>query len=164
VVISVLFWTLANDVCTVADAKIIYPSLGGRLVVGQHIVVGHVSHDDLDGTSRVGKLASPCPASAGIAANIALVVAGNYMKWVNAALTSGSLLLSLRYLVATVLVLSGVMMGAKLYIDGNIKSVDVRPRRPACMPPRLLLSFLQSAGQLNMQCSGIGQPDAQAAC
>lgn len=27
-VISVLFWTLANDVCTVADAKIIYPSLG----------------------------------------------------------------------------------------------------------------------------------------
>ena len=29
VVISVLFWTLANDVCTVADAKIIYPSLGG---------------------------------------------------------------------------------------------------------------------------------------
>lgn len=28
VVISVLFWTLANDVCTVADAKIIYPSLG----------------------------------------------------------------------------------------------------------------------------------------
>jgi hypothetical protein len=49
------------------------------------------------------------------------------MKWVNAALTSGSLLLSLRYLVATVLVLSGVMMGAKLYIDGNIESVDVRP-------------------------------------
>jgi ATP:ADP antiporter, AAA family len=32
VVISVLFWTLANDVCTVADAKIIYPSLGGRSV------------------------------------------------------------------------------------------------------------------------------------
>jgi ATP/ADP translocase len=31
VVISVLFWTLANDVCTVADAKIIYPSLGRRL-------------------------------------------------------------------------------------------------------------------------------------
>ena len=86
------------------------------------------------------------------------------MKWVNAALTSGSLLLSLRYLVATVLVLSGVMMGAKLYIDGNIKSVDVRPRRPACMPPGLLLSFLQSTSQPNMQCSGIGQPGAQAAC
>ena len=54
------------------------------------------------------------------------MVAGSYMKWVNAALTSGSLLLSLRYLVATVLVLSGVMMGAKLYIDNNIESVDVR--------------------------------------
>lgn len=68
---------------------------------------------------------------AGIAANIALVVAGSYMKWVNATLTGGSLLLSLRYLVATVLVLSGVMMSAKLYVDGNIKSVDVRPIRTA---------------------------------
>ena len=28
VVISVLFWTLANDVCTVADAKVIYPLMG----------------------------------------------------------------------------------------------------------------------------------------
>lgn len=62
---------------------------------------------------------------AGIAANIALVVAGSYMKWVNAAFTQGSLLLSLRYLVATVIVLSGVMMGAKAYVDANIKSVDV---------------------------------------
>ena len=106
---------------------------------------------------------SPCPASAGIAANIALVVAGNYMKWVNAALTSGSLLLSLRYLVATVLVLSGVMMGAKLYIDGNIKSVDVRPRRPAWRPPGLLLSPPRSASRLKMYCSGARQLDAQAA-
>lgn len=96
----------------------------------------------VDSTSNT-VVSSPNSASAGIAANIALVVAGNYMKWVNTALTSGSLLLSLRYLVATVLVLSGVMMGAKLYIDGNIKSVDVRPRRPACMPPGLLLSSLR---------------------
>jgi TLC ATP/ADP transporter len=50
VVISVLFWTLANDVCTVADAKTIYPLMG-------------------------------------IAANIALVVAGNFMKYVNRSLT-----------------------------------------------------------------------------
>lgn len=64
--------------------------------------------------------------AAGIAANIALVVAGSYMKWVNRTLTGGSLLLSLRYLVATVLVLSGVMMSAKLYIDRNLQSVDVR--------------------------------------
>ena len=61
VVISVLFWTLANDVCTVADAKTIYPLMG-------------------------------------IAANIALVVAGNYMKWVNRSLTGGSLAVSLQVL------------------------------------------------------------------
>lgn len=48
--ISVLFWSLANEVCTVSDAKTIYPLMG-------------------------------------IAANIALVVAGNYMKWVNKTLT-----------------------------------------------------------------------------
>ena len=59
VVISVLFWTLANDVCTVADAKTIYPLMG-------------------------------------IAANIALVVAGNYMKWVNRSLVGGSLQASLQ--------------------------------------------------------------------
>ena len=62
----------------------------------------------------------------GIAANLALVVAGNYMKWVNKALTQGSLLLSLRYLVATVLVMSGVMMLAKAFIDTNITSIEVR--------------------------------------
>lgn len=53
------------------------------------------------------------------------MVAGSYMKWVNATFTQGSLLLSLRYLVATVIVLSGVMMAAKAFVDGNIKSVDV---------------------------------------
>ena len=54
VVISVLFWTLANEVCSVSDAKTIYPLMG-------------------------------------IAANIALVVAGNYMKFVNNTLTQVTL-------------------------------------------------------------------------
>lgn len=49
VVISVLFWTLANEVCTVKEAKAIYPLMG-------------------------------------IAANVALVAAGNYMKVVNVVL------------------------------------------------------------------------------
>ncbi len=49
VVISVLFWTLANEVCTVGEAKTIYPLMG-------------------------------------IAANVALVAAGNFMKAVNLAL------------------------------------------------------------------------------
>ena len=151
VVISVLFWTLANDVCTVADAKTIYPLMG-------------------------------------IAANIALVVAGNYMKWVNRSLVGGSVAASLQVrhrcpciqnlrssflcqmakatpspksawkllrtctlvtsfflkqprwqfmrgrpclcvsqvLVGTVFVLSGVMMAAKLYIDRSVQPEDVR--------------------------------------
>ena len=46
VVISVLFWTLANEVCTVKEAKTIYPLMG-------------------------------------IAANVALVAAGNFMKLVH---------------------------------------------------------------------------------
>lgn len=46
VVISVLFWTLANEVCTVKEAKTIYPLMG-------------------------------------IAANVALVAAGHFMKLVN---------------------------------------------------------------------------------
>ncbi|KAK9820325.1 hypothetical protein WJX72_008977 [[Myrmecia] bisecta] len=89
VVISLLFWTLANEVCTVADAKIIYPLMG-------------------------------------ISANVALVVAGNYMKYVNRVLTQGSLLLSLRWLVGTVVVLTGVMMAAKAFTDRYIV-IQVKP-------------------------------------
>jgi len=48
IVISLLFWTLANEVCTVQDARTIYPLMG-------------------------------------IAANIALVVAGGFIKHVTAA-------------------------------------------------------------------------------
>ena len=53
VAISVLFWGLANEVCSVADARAIYPLMG-------------------------------------VAANVALVVAGNYVKMVNAAVGAGS--------------------------------------------------------------------------
>ena len=100
VVISVLFWTLANDVCTVADAKTIYPLMG-------------------------------------IAANIALVVSGNYMKWVNSSLAGGSLQLSLQYLVGTVVVMSAVMMAAKLYIDRNISRDEVMRLPPHPVPTPL---------------------------
>ena len=55
VVISVLFWTLANEVCTVKEAKTIYPLMG-------------------------------------IAANVALVAAGNFMKLVNRSLAVSGLL------------------------------------------------------------------------
>ena len=56
VVISVLFWTLANEVCTVKEAKTIYPLMG-------------------------------------IAANVALVAAGNFMKLVSRSLAVRGLLL-----------------------------------------------------------------------
>ena len=55
VVISVLFWTLANEVCTVKEAKTIYPLMG-------------------------------------IAANVALVAAGNFMKLVSKGLAVRPLL------------------------------------------------------------------------
>ena len=54
VVISVLFWTLANEVCTMKEAKTIYPLMG-------------------------------------IAANVALVAAGNFMKLVHRGLAVGDL-------------------------------------------------------------------------
>ncbi|KAL3133509.1 hypothetical protein ABBQ38_007368 [Trebouxia sp. C0009 RCD-2024] len=93
VVISVLFWSLANDVCDVQDAKTIYPLMG-------------------------------------ISANFALVVAGNYMKFVNTNLTQGSMLVSLRLLVGTVVAMTAVMMGAKAWVDNSIKRPeDIKPPR-----------------------------------
>ena len=86
--LQVLFWSLANEVCSVDDAKTIYPLMG-------------------------------------IAANIALVVAGNYMKWVNKAFTRGNTLLSLRTLVGTVTVLTVLMMAAKAFVDRNVKRPEV---------------------------------------
>ena len=57
VVISVLFWSLANEVCTVSDAKLVYPLMG-------------------------------------VAANVALVVAGNYMKIINRVFTQVSYMMN----------------------------------------------------------------------
>lgn len=83
--------------CTLAEAKTIYPMMG-------------------------------------IAANIALVVAGNYMKWVNGPLAGGSMILSLRYLVGTVVALSVVMFGAKAYVDARVVTAEDAPDPKA--PPK----------------------------
>lgn len=83
VVISVLFWSLANEVCTVTEAKTVYPLMG-------------------------------------IAANVALVLAGSWVKWVNSnlvPLAGGSTQAMLNYLMGGVVVLTGVMMGAKFSLD-----------------------------------------------
>ena len=69
----------------------------------------------------------------GISANIALVIAGNFIKYVNKTFTGGSLQLSFNYLIGTVVVMSAAMLGAKLFMDKNVKS-----QRASHRPPVLL--------------------------
>eukprot|EP00238_Polyblepharides_amylifera_P000961 CAMPEP_0196570730 /NCGR_PEP_ID=MMETSP1081-20130531/890_1 /TAXON_ID=36882 /ORGANISM="Pyramimonas amylifera, Strain CCMP720" /LENGTH=542 /DNA_ID=CAMNT_0041887339 /DNA_START=237 /DNA_END=1865 /DNA_ORIENTATION=- len=103
VVISIGFWTLANEVCSVEEAKSVYPLLG-------------------------------------ISANFALIVAGNYIKWINGAYKGGNLLAFHPFmlkLVGSVLVGSIVMMLAKSFIDraGWVKEGDA-PKGPKQSKPK----------------------------
>ena len=84
VVISVLFWGLANEVCTVSEAKSVYPLLG-------------------------------------IAANVALVFGGHYVKFVSA-LSAGSTLASFRMLVGSILAMSGLMFATKWFLDRQARA------------------------------------------
>jgi len=84
VVISVLFWGLANEVCTVAEAKSVYPLLG-------------------------------------IAANVALVFGGHYVKFISA-LSAGSTLASFRMLVGSILAMSGLMFVTKWFLDRQARA------------------------------------------
>jgi len=129
VAISVLFWGLANEVCSVADARAIYPLMG-------------------------------------VAANVALVVAGNYVKMVNAAVGAGSSAAAmaaanaasaaaassttsaaaataaaaaatdaaapaLRVLVGTVVALSAAMCTAKAWVDLKVPRPPPDPKKLA---------------------------------
>lgn len=77
VVIAVLFWTLANDVCTVKEAKTVYPMMG-------------------------------------ISANIALVVAGNFMKYMSATVLNGaSTQTFLQFMVTAIICCSGLMVAVR---------------------------------------------------
>lgn len=80
VVISVLFWSLANEVCTVSEAKSVYPLMG-------------------------------------IAANVALVLAGSFVKLVNRSLAAGSTQHMLYWLVGGIVGMSGAMALAKASLD-----------------------------------------------
>ena len=53
----------------------------------------------------------------GIAANVALVLAGSWVKWVNGTLTGGNTQAMLNYLVGGIVLLTGVMMCAKWALD-----------------------------------------------
>jgi AAA family ATP:ADP antiporter len=75
--------SLANDVCTVDEAKSVYPMMG-------------------------------------IAANVALVVAGAFIKFANSSIAAGSQLLSLRVLVGTIMATTALMFLAKSFVDSRI--------------------------------------------
>eukprot|EP00193_Tetraselmis_chui_P017386 CAMPEP_0177784230 /NCGR_PEP_ID=MMETSP0491_2-20121128/19569_1 /TAXON_ID=63592 /ORGANISM="Tetraselmis chuii, Strain PLY429" /LENGTH=651 /DNA_ID=CAMNT_0019304941 /DNA_START=222 /DNA_END=2178 /DNA_ORIENTATION=- len=93
VVISLLFWSLANDVCSVDEAKTVYPLMG-------------------------------------ISANVALVVAGNYIKWVNRGPGAGDVYISLLWLVGTVVAMSGLMCLSKNFIDRKNYYASVQEEKP----------------------------------
>jgi ATP:ADP antiporter, AAA family len=77
VMISVLFWTLANNVCTVKEAKTVYPMMG-------------------------------------IPANIAVVAAGNFIKYVNTKLLAGcSTQTFLQAMVAAIVSSSAIMIAVR---------------------------------------------------
>ncbi|KAL4419151.1 hypothetical protein ABPG77_009127 [Micractinium sp. CCAP 211/92] len=100
VVISVLFWSLANEVCTIDEAKTVYPLMG-------------------------------------IAANVALVLAGSWVKFVNSNLVpaaGGSTQAMLNFLVGGIVCLTGVMMAAKFVLDkwcvGDYCAIDAEGGSP----------------------------------
>jgi AAA family ATP:ADP antiporter len=80
VAISVLFWSLANEVCSVAEAKSVYPLIG-------------------------------------IIANVALVLAGWWLKFVSRELAPGSTQAMLNWLVGSVAAMSAAMALAKAGLD-----------------------------------------------
>ena len=83
-VIALLFWSLANEVCSVRDAKAVYPLMG-------------------------------------IAANVALVCSGTYVKAITAAArAAGRTDAGLGVLVATVVALTALMCGVKAWVDARV--------------------------------------------
>ena len=91
VVISVLFWSLANEVCTISEAKSVYPLMG-------------------------------------IAANVALVLSGNFVKLVNTQIAVGNTYVSLCWLVGGIVAMTSFMALAKAVLDkfviGDYCSLD----------------------------------------
>lgn len=91
VVISVLFWSLANEVCTISEAKSVYPLMG-------------------------------------IAANVALVLSGNFVKLVNTQIAVGNTYVSLCWLVGGIVTMTSFMSLAKAVLDrfviGDYCSLD----------------------------------------
>lgn len=85
VVISLLFWSLANEVCSVKEAKTLYPVLG-------------------------------------LSANVALIFAGKYLRFVNEAMAGAPRGASLQALVLSVVVGGAGMFLAKARRDSLSRS------------------------------------------
>jgi AAA family ATP:ADP antiporter len=95
VTIAVLFWGLANEVCSLDEAKTVYPLMG-------------------------------------VAANIALVLAGTFVKAVNAwAAGAGGEGAALRALVGTVAAGAAAMCGLKAWIDARVPRPPPDPKKAA---------------------------------
>jgi AAA family ATP:ADP antiporter len=103
VVISVLFWSLANEVCTVTEAKSVYPLMG-------------------------------------VAANVALVLSGSFVKHVNRTLAAGSTHAMLCWLVGGIVAMTALMGLAKAALDhwviGPYCSIDPATGAGPRAPPR----------------------------
>ena len=101
VVISLLFWGLANEVCAVRDAKAIYPLLG-------------------------------------IAANVALIAGGRFLRLLQRAAAGGPPGTALRMTVVSVLLGGVVMFITKAYIDSALvgpAQALVQAQAAAAAPP-----------------------------
>uniref|UniRef100_A0A383WNC7 ADP,ATP carrier protein n=1 Tax=Tetradesmus obliquus TaxID=3088 RepID=A0A383WNC7_TETOB len=83
VAISLLFWSLADDVCSVEEAREVYPKLG-------------------------------------ILANVGLIAAGSFTRFVTEGLAKGNEVLSLQILVGAILVMTAMMCGVKAYVDAHV--------------------------------------------
>jgi AAA family ATP:ADP antiporter len=118
VVISVLFWGLANDACTVDEAKSTYP----LLAIGANVALIAAG-----AFIRAVNAWLPTDGAAACAQWLGCVATAADPSSAASAVVVDRRLLSLRVLVGAVLLTSGVMLAAKRYIDREI----VEPRRRA---------------------------------
>ncbi|KAF8060041.1 AATP2 [Scenedesmus sp. PABB004] len=93
VAISLLFWSLADDVCSVEEAKDVYPKLG-------------------------------------ILANVGLIAAGSFTRFVGQRLAGGDERLALQLLICAVLVVTACMSAVRLWMDSAVFPHVTKAERP----------------------------------
>lgn len=99
----------------------------------------------------------------GVAANLALVVAGHFTKVVNS-MAAGSMLTALRTMVATVVALTGVMWAAKALMDAwfgtsappEAPAAPKKPKKKKGSMGSALATLRSSSKILHLACLVIG--------